>query len=200
MKKGRLIVISGPSGVGKGTVVKGLLARDPNTWLSVSATTRAIRPSETDGVQYHFISHEQFDRMIAEGQFLEYARYVNNCYGSPLEPIEQKLAEGRDVLLEIEVQGALQIKQKRPEAITVFIAAPSFEALAARLRGRRDTDEAAIALRLETAKEEYRIAPQYDYIVVNDDIETAVADVAAILRADTLRAENHLKELSLGGN
>ena len=138
--------------------------------------------------------------MIAEGQFLEYARYVNNCYGSPLEPIEQKLAEGRDVLLEIEVQGALQIKQKRPEAITVFIAAPSFEALAARLRGRRDTDEAAIALRLETAKEEYRIAPQYDYIVVNDDIETAVADVAAILRADTLRAENHLKELSLGGN
>ena len=137
MKKGRLIVISGPSGVGKGTVVKGLLARDTNTWLSVSATTRAIRPSETDGVQYHFISHEQFDRMIAEGQFLEYARYVNNCYGSPLEPIEQKLAEGRDVLLEIEVQGALQIKQKRPEAITVFIAAPSFEALAARLRGRR---------------------------------------------------------------
>ena len=130
MKKGRLIVISGPSGVGKGTVVKRLLARDPNTWLSVSATTRAIRPSETDGVQYHFISQAEFDRMIAEGSFLEYACYVDNSYGSPLAPIEQKLAEGRDVLLEIEVQGALQIKQKRPDAISVFIAAPSFEALA----------------------------------------------------------------------
>ncbi len=200
MKKGRLIVISGPSGVGKGTVVKSLLARDPNTWLSVSATTRAIRPSETDGVQYHFISQAEFDRMIAEGSFLEYACYVNNSYGSPLAPIEQKLAEGRDVLLEIEVQGALQIKQKRPDAISVFIAAPSFEALAERLRGRKDTDEAAIAKRLETARQEYRIAPQYDYIVVNDEIETAVADVAAILRAEFLRAENHLKVLCLGGN
>ena len=200
MKKGRLIVISGPSGVGKGTVVKGLLARDPNTWLSVSATTRAIRPSETDGVQYHFISQAEFDRMIAEGSFLEYACYVNNSYGSPLAPIEQKLSEGRDVLLEIEVQGALQIKQKRPDAISVFIAAPSFEALAERLRGRKDTDEATIAKRLETARQEYRIAPQYDYIVVNDEIETAVADVAAILRAEFLRAENHLKVLCLGGN
>ena len=199
-RKGRLIVISGPSGVGKGTVVKALMDRDPRVRLSVSATTRPMRPSETDGVQYHFISHEEFERMIEADQFLEHAQYVGNRYGTPEKAVDEMLEQGFDVVLEIEVQGALQIKQKRPDAISVFIAAPSFEALAERLRGRKDTDEAAIAKRLETARQEYRIAPQYDYIVVNDEIETAVADVAAILRADFLRAENHLKVLCLGGN
>ena len=136
MKKGRLIVISGPSGVGKGTVVKALMARDPNVRLSVSATTRDMRPNEIDGVHYYFITRERFEQMIAEDRFLEHACYVNNYYGTPEEPVDRLLAEGHDVILEIEVQGALQIMQRRPEAISVFIAAPSFEVLAARLRGR----------------------------------------------------------------
>ena len=195
MKKGRLIVISGPSGVGKGTVVKGLMAQDPNIRLSVSATTREIRPGETHGVQYYFVSHEEFARMIRENRFLEYAQYVSNYYGTPEEPVNRMLAEGLDVILEIEVQGGLQIMERRPEAISIFIAAPSFEELAQRLRGRGDTAEDRILQRLETARREYRVAPQYQYIVVNDRLEDAVQDVAAILRTDALRAEHQLELL-----
>ena len=197
MRKGRLIVISGPSGVGKGTIVKALLARDPHTWLSVSATTRPMRPGETDGVQYHFLTRERFEQMIAEDAFLEHACYVGNYYGSPLAPIEERLAAGFDVLLEIDVQGGLQILKKRPDAISVFIAAPSFEMLAARLRGRGDTDESVIPKRLAAARAEYAIAPQYDYLLVNDRLEDAVNDAAAILRAEELRTKyqtNVLKE------
>ena len=190
MKKGRLIVISGPSGVGKGTVVKALMARDPNVRLSVSATTRDMRPNEIDGVHYYFITRERFEQMIAEDRFLEHACYVNNYYGTPEEPVDRLLAEGHDVILEIEVQGALQIMQRRPEAISVFIAAPSFEVLAARLRGRGDTDEEKVLLRLEQARTEYRVAAQYQYVVVNDRLEDAVDDLQAILRAEALKAEH----------
>ncbi len=195
MKKGRLIVISGPSGVGKGTVVKALRERDPNVKLSVSATTRDIRPGEIHGVHYYFISKPEFEQMIADGRFLEYAQYVSNYYGTPEEPVDRMLEQGYDVILEIEVQGGLQIMERRPDAISVFIAAPSFEVLAQRLRGRGDTAEDVILERLETAKREYRTAKQYQYVIVNDRLEDAVDDIAAILRANALRANQQMELL-----
>lgn len=192
MKKGRLIVISGPSGVGKGTVVSALRAKDENVKLSVSATTRPIRPNEVHGVHYYFISHEEFEEMIAENKFLEHAQYVGNRYGTPEEPVDRMLEQGFDVILEIEVQGGLQVMQRRPDAISVFIAAPSFEELARRLRGRGDTDEEKVLMRLQQARMEYLVAPQYQYVVVNDCLEDAVEDIAAILRAQRLKTENQL--------
>ena len=188
-RKGRLIVVSGPSGVGKGTVVKTLMDRDPRVRLSVSATTRPKRPSETDGVQYHFVTHEEFERMIAEDQFLEHAQYVGNRYGTPEKAVDEMLEQGFDVLLEIEVQGGVQVMNRRPDAITIFIAAPSFEELARRLRGRGDTDEEKVQMRLQQARMEYLVAPQYQFIVVNDDLEDAVDDVQSILRTEDLRSE-----------
>ncbi len=190
MKKGRLIVISGPSGVGKGTVVKALRERDPNVKLSVSATTREIRPGEIDGVHYYFITHEKFEQMIAEDRFLEHAQYVGNRYGTPAAPVNRMLEEGYDVILEIEVQGGLQVLERRPDAISVFIAPPSFEVLGARLRGRGDTDEEKVLMRLQQARMEYLVAKRYQYIVVNDRLEDAVADLQAILRAEALKTEH----------
>ncbi len=189
-KKGRLIVISGPSGVGKGTVVKALMDRDPRVRLSVSATTRPIRPSETDGIQYHFITHEEFERMIEADLFLEHAQYVGNRYGTPEKAVDEMLEQGFDVILEIEVQGGVQVMHRRPDAITIFIAAPSFEELARRLRGRGDTDEEKVQMRLQQARMEYLIAPQYQYIVVNDLLEDAVDDVQSILRSEELQSEH----------
>ena len=191
-KKGRLIVISGPSGVGKGTVVSALRQRDPNVKLSVSATTRDIRPGEIDGVHYYFISHEKFLEMIDQDRFLEHAQYVGNRYGTPEAPVDEMLDQGYDVVLEIEVQGGLQVMQRRPEAISIFIAAPSFEILGKRLRGRGDTDEEKVLMRLQQARMEYLVAPQYQYIVVNDRLEDAVEDIAAILRAQRLQTEHQL--------
>ena len=190
MRKGRLIVISGPSGVGKGTVVKALRERDPNVKLSVSATTREIRPGEIDGVHYYFITHEKFEQMIAEDRFLEHAQYVGNRYGTPAAPVNRMLEEGYDVILEIEVQGGLQVLERRPDAISVFIAAPSFEVLGARLRGRGDTDEEKVLMRLQQARMEYLVAKRYQYIVINDRLEDAVADLQAILRAEALKTEH----------
>jgi guanylate kinase len=195
MKKGKLIVISGPSGVGKGTVVKSLMERHGRLRFSVSATTRPIRPGEVDGVNYYFIDHATFERMISENRFLEYASYVSNYYGTPEDPVNRMLDDGYDVVLEIEVQGALQIKERRPDAILIFIVAPSFEELARRLRGRGDTAEALVLQRLETAKTEYRIAEQYDYIVVNDIVEEAVEEILSILTAESLKAKNQLELL-----
>ena len=195
MKKGKLIVISGPSGVGKGTVVKSLMERHGRLRFSVSATTRPIRPGEVDGVNYYFIDHATFERMISENRFLEYASYVSNYYGTPEDPVNRMLEDGYDVVLEIEVQGALQIKARRPDAILIFIVAPSFEELARRLRGRGDTAEALVLQRLETAKTEYRIAEQYDYIVVNEIVEEAVEAILSILTAESLKAKNQLELL-----
>ncbi len=189
MKKGRLIVISGPSGVGKGTVVKALMERDARLKLSVSATTRPKRPNELDGVHYYFISHEAFEKMIDQDRFLEHAQYVGNRYGTPEEPVNKMLEAGYDVILEIEVQGGLQVMKRRPDALSIFIAAPSFEILGERLRGRGDTDEEKVLMRLQQARMEYVIAPQYQYIVVNDELEKAVSDIQAILRAEELKTE-----------
>lgn len=189
MKQGQIVVISGPSGVGKGTVTKAVMERDPNLRFSVSATTRQRRPSEVDGVNYFFVSTEQFEKMIEDNALLEYARYVQHYYGTPAKAVDEAVAAGRDVVLEIDVQGALQIKKRRPDATLIFIAAPSYEELERRLLGRGDTPAETARIRLETAKLEYAQAPEYDYIVVNDTVENAVNEILSILTAQRCRSK-----------
>ncbi len=167
---GRLVVLSGPSGVGKGTVVEQLRRLRPDVWVSVSATTRAPRSGEVDGDQYHFWSRERFDRTVAMGGFLEWAEFAGNRYGTPRTAVERRLAAGESVLLEIELQGARQVRRAMPSALMVFLAPPSWEALEARLRGRGTEDEAAIARRLERARQELAAADEFDEVVVNDDV------------------------------
>ena len=182
-KKGILAVVSGFSGAGKGTLLSRLMAEDDRLFYSISATTRAPRSGETDGVQYYFLTRADFERKIAQNAFLEHARYVDNYYGTLEAPVNEKLAEGYDVILEIEVQGAMQVHQKRPDAVMVFIAPPSFEELAARLRGRGTEDEEKVRKRLETAKEELKSRDRFDYVVVNDEIDRAVRELQGILAA-----------------
>lgn len=183
MNKGTLYVFTGPSGAGKGTLLSRLMAEDDRLFYSISATTRAPRSGETDGVQYYFLTRADFERKIAQNAFLEHARYVDNYYGTLEAPVNEKLAEGYDVILEIEVQGAMQVHQKRPDAVMVFIAPPSFEELAARLRGRGTEDEEKVRKRLETAKEELKSRDRFDYVVVNDEIDRAVHELQGILAA-----------------
>lgn len=197
MKKGKLIVISGPSGVGKGTVIRELMQRSSKLCYSVSATTREMRPGEIDGVNYFFITRERFEEMIAADELLEHAVYVGNYYGTPEAKVNEQLEQGRDVLLEIEVQGALQVKKRRPDAILIFITAPSFEELARRLRGRGDTAENLVVTRLEAARWECSLAKDYDYIVVNDTVEAVTERMMTIFEAEDYRAfrfEEDIKE------
>lgn len=185
--KGLLVVFSGPSGSGKGTILHDVLEQEPSVMLSVSATTRAPREGEQNGVNYLFLGKNQFEQMIADGGMLEHACYCGNYYGTPRKPVEDAMKNGKDVILEIEVQGALQIKQKFPECVTVFILPPSMEVLENRLRRRQTEDETTILKRLAKAKEELDFAAQYDYVVVNGDLKTAVDDMKAILRAEHCR-------------
>lgn len=184
MEKGLLLVISAPSGGGKGTVLQELFAQDGNLRLSVSATTRQPRPGEEHGKQYYFISKEEFEEMIRTGQMLEHAQYVGNYYGTPRGPVEQWREQGRDVVLEIEVQGGQQVKRLCPDCVSVFLMPPSMEVLEKRLRGRGTEEDAVVQKRLAAAREEIPCAKGYDYIVYNDRLEDAVADVQAILRAE----------------
>lgn len=179
--KGLLIVYTGASGVGKGTIMKKLLAANPNLRLSVSATSRPPREGELDGREYYFVSRERFDEMIAEGGFLEHAEYVGNKYGTPKAPVMQMLDEGLDVILEIEVKGFLQVKEAYPACVTIFIAPPSFEELEARLRGRGTETEEVIAERLKTAEQELQSRNLFDYIVVNDDVDRAAEEILSII-------------------
>lgn len=188
MEKGLLIVVSAPSGCGKGTIL-GEVLKDPNYYYSVSATTRNPREGEVNGVQYHFLTREQFEKNIAENMMLEYAEYCENYYGTPLAPINENLGNGRNVILEIEVQGAMQVRKLRPDAVFVFIAPPSIEALRERLIGRGTETMEVIEQRVAQAERELSYAEQYDYIVVNDVLEDAIADFKAIVRAEACKVK-----------
>lgn len=182
MSNGLLFVISGPSGAGKGTVVAELVKDSDNLGLSVSATTREMRPGETDGVSYHFVTKEQFEKLIAEGKMLEYNRYVNgNYYGTPLSEVEKVLSEGKDLILEIDVNGGIQVKEKVPDAVRIMIVPPSLEELEERLRDRGTETEETLRLRLARAREEMELSGEYDYVVVNETGK--IAECAAELRA-----------------
>lgn len=183
-QKGLLLVISAPSGGGKGTVLKELFAQDGNLRMSVSATTRGPRPGEVHGQHYYFMGKEEFEELIRRGEMLEYAQYVGNYYGTPKAPVDKWLDEGRDVVLEIEVQGGEQVKRLRPDCVSVFILPPSMEVLEKRLRGRGTEEDAVVRQRLAAARGEIPHAAGYDYIVYNDRLEDAVADLRAILRAE----------------
>lgn len=188
-QRGQLIVLSGPSGVGKSTVIAELLSDRPDIFFSVSFTTRQPRVGEADGVNYRFVSKDTFQEMIARDEFLEYARYVDNFYGTSLKVIEEQLDAGTDVLLEIDVQGAAKVREKCPDALLIFISPPSFEELSRRLRGRHTDDEAVIKERLQQALEECRQIPKYDFLVVNDKVSHAVAEILAILTAESCRTK-----------
>lgn len=187
MPKGKTFIICGPSGVGKGTVVSRLMEADPTLYFSVSATTRAPRAGEADGVHYHFLTREKFQEWIDAGDFLEHAQFVGNFYGTPRRYVDEAMDQGRDVLLDIEIQGAEQIHRKRPEAVRIYIAPPSWEELERRLTGRGTEDGEKIRSRLARGREEFAAARDFDYLVINDTVDHAVAEIRAIMTAEHCR-------------
>lgn len=187
MNKGQLIVFSGPSGVGKGTVLKAYLPGHPDAALSISATTRQPRPGETDGVDYYFLSKEDFVAKAEQGGMLEYACYNGNYYGTPKDKVEEALAQGRDVILEIETQGAFKVKEQCPEALLIFVLPPSWETLCQRLSGRGTEDAATVQKRLAIAAGELKQAPRYDFLLVNDQVEEAAKRLEQVIEAGRCR-------------
>ena len=196
MNKGKLFVISGPSGAGKSTVITRLLKQLSNVYFSISATTREPRRGERDGVDYHFIGKEEFEKLIKDDQLLEYAEYVGNYYGTPAIPVDEKLNAGYDVILDIETKGAEQVMSKRPDAISIFIFPGSFEILEQRLRLRGTDSEEKILGRLAQAKIECQKAEMYDYIIINDRFETACDEVTSIITAEKCKTAGRLHLLS----
>jgi guanylate kinase len=180
----KVFVITGPSGVGKGTLIRSLFDRIAALGLSVSATTRTPRPGEENGVHYHFLSRDQFDERVAAGDFVEWAEYSGNRYGTLRSELDQRVGEGAPVVLEIEVQGARQVREKMPEAVQVFIAPPSRETLRARLVGRGTDSPEAVERRLETADAELAAQPEFKHVVVNDRLEDAVDELVAIVETE----------------
>ena len=194
---GRLIVFSAPSGCGKGTMLAEIL-KNEDYCVSVSATTRQPREGETDGVNYYFLSKGDFLQKVADSEFLEYAEYCDNYYGTLISEVDGKLSEGKNVILEIEVQGAMKIREKRPDAVFVFIAPPSISELRRRLRKRGTETEEVIEKRESQAAGELSYAEKYDYVIVNDDLDDAVSDFFAVMRAEKLRtkySENTINEV-----
>ena len=196
MRKGKTFIISGPSGVGKSTVLKALLERRKNVYFSVSATTREPRPGELDGIHYHFMDVDSFRKWIAKEQFLEYAEYVGNFYGTPKKYVDAAMNEGKDVILDIEVQGAIQVTSKRPDTVRIFIAPPSWSELERRLTERGTDTEEKIQKRLLRAKVEFQTAHTYDYFVINDTVENAVEELNAIMTAEHCKPKERMEIIS----
>ncbi len=197
-KEGLLILFSGPSGVGKDTVLDVVLNKNKDLQKSISLTTRNIRENETDGKDYYFITVPEFERMIADGEVLEYAQYGSNLYGTPKGPVDKWLSEGKNVILKIEVQGAENIKKLYPDSVGIFLLPPSMEVLENRLRSRGTEDEDDVKKRLEIAHNEMQKSKNYDYFVINEDIDCASDDVLTIIKAldfSNKRMNNYLSEV-----
>jgi guanylate kinase len=188
-EKGLLFILSGPSGVGKGTVGAALRASNSNVVYSVSATSRSPRPGEVEGVNYFFKTREEFEEMIRNDEFLEWAVYVNNYYGTPRNFVFEQMEQGKDVFLEIEVQGAMQVKERYPEGIFIFLIPPDMEELRQRIKNRGTEDDEVISNRLKVAREEIEMMKNYDYVVVNDRVDLAVKRIESIITAEHCRQE-----------
>ena len=200
MTRGLLIVVSGASGTGKGTVCKKILDDLPGIAYSVSATTRAPRPGEIDGREYYFLSRQDFKTWIAEEKFLEFAEVYGNFYGTPLNKIEERLNRGEDILLEIDVQGALNVKKKCPEGVYIFLLPPSLEELKRRIEGRGTETPESLSRRLTNAMVEIKIGLEYDYVVVNDTVDNAVAQIKSILTAERLKVARNFDKFNFEGD
>lgn len=185
---GLLIVVSGPSGAGKGTICDALRQRFPKIHYSISMTTRNPRPGEVDGTNYYFTTNEHFEELLTQDAFLEHAKVYDHYYGTPKKYVYQMLQEGKHIMLEIDIQGAMQVKEKYPQCILIYIVPPSKGVLEARLRGRHTDSDEVIAGRLAKASAELEWIPKYDYLIINDDLDTAIEDVAAVLQAEEEKA------------
>ena len=194
--KGVLVVVSGFSGAGKGTVMKALLDKYDNYALSVSATTRSPRPGEENGREYFFLTESQFEDMIRNDELIEHARYVDHYYGTPTKYVEDKMAAGKDVILEIEIQGALKIKEQFPETLLLFMVPPSAQVLEDRLRGRGTETEEVVQKRLHRAVEEAEFIEKYDYLIVNDDLDTCIHEAHEIIQSQHHRVDQRTEFLS----
>ena len=189
MNKGGVFIISGPSGSGKDTLIVRLLEKLPELRFSISSITRGMREGEKQGEKYNFITREKFEDMINNGELLEYNTYVGNYYGTPKAPVVKAIEDGSDIIIEVDVNGAAQIREKLREAVSIFIMPPSYEELKARLSGRGTETKELIDRRMESALGEIRRASEYDYIVVNDDIDTAVNDIMSVILSQRLKTE-----------
>ncbi len=181
MRRGNLFIVSGPSGAGKGTLVKALLDRVPDVWVSISVTTRPPRPGEIDGREYHFLSCDEFDLLVAQDGVLEWAEVHGNRYGTPRSEVERHVRSGKQVILEIDPQGAMQVKRLEPSSVLVFVTAPSMDELRRRLEARGSETQEQISLRLANAERELRFAEQYGHVIINDDVSRAADELAAII-------------------
>ncbi|MCT4606410.1 MAG: guanylate kinase [Marinisporobacter sp.] len=195
IKEGLLLVISGPSGTGKGTVCKELLKIEKDIKLSISATTREPRNGERNGVNYHFLEKDVFERQIEQGEFLEYAKVYDNYYGTPKKYVIDEIKEGNNVLLEIDIQGALQVKEKYPKGIFIFILPPSMNELKKRIVGRGTESEEAIQKRFGSALDEINYVKEYDYFVINDEVKEAVKKIRALIRAENCKVSENIEEI-----
>ncbi len=194
--RGVIVIVSGFSGAGKGTVMKALMSKYDNYALSISATSRAPRPGEMEGREYFYKTVEEFEKMIADDELIEYAQYVGNYYGTPKAYVEQMISEGKDVILEIELQGAMKVKAKMPETVLIFITPPTANELKNRLVGRGTEDEATINARLKRAAEEAEYMDSYDYLLINDDLDTCVDTLHELIQSEHLKVSRNIDRIN----